>query len=173
MRSWSRRAIGRGAARAGRGRAREGGIGTDAGGRGKAVTAKNANASTGVPGTNRTCDPLLRREMLYPLSYGDLSAPFYQQNGAGRFSRLLASSTTSGSIHLSTWLRFHRLNMRQGLISRINEPLINRTIKAGISRAFSRRLKAGPAGGRRSFAAMSMYLNVNNKYKLLNILLIL
>ena len=24
----------------------------------------------GASGTNRTCDPLLRREMLYPLSYG-------------------------------------------------------------------------------------------------------
>src|SRR5690606_14132564 len=29
--------------------------------------------SDGAPGTNRTCDPLLRREMLYPLSYGGVA----------------------------------------------------------------------------------------------------
>ena len=28
----------------------------------------------GAPDTNRTCDPLLRREMLYPLSYGGTAA---------------------------------------------------------------------------------------------------
>ncbi len=31
------------------------------------------NEGFGAPGRTRTCDPLLRRQMLYPLSYGSLA----------------------------------------------------------------------------------------------------
>ena len=36
---------------------------------GPASRAVNSLASFDAPGTNRTCDPLLRRQVLYPLSY--------------------------------------------------------------------------------------------------------
>ncbi len=37
--------------------------------------------SNGAPSTNRTCDPLLRRKVLYPLSYGGVAASFYALYG--------------------------------------------------------------------------------------------
>src|SRR5690606_40311339 len=40
---------------------------------GRLSPASADRASGGAPGTNRTCDPLLRREMLYPLSYGGVA----------------------------------------------------------------------------------------------------
>ena len=36
------------------------------------ATTRIRNGKSGAPGRTRTCDPLLRRQMLYPLSYGSL-----------------------------------------------------------------------------------------------------
>src|SRR5215471_3655785 len=36
------------------------------------ATTRTRNGKSGAPGRTRTCDPLLRRQMLYPLSYGSL-----------------------------------------------------------------------------------------------------
>ena len=37
---------------------------------------------TGAPDTNRTCDPLLRRKVLYPLSYGGARLHFTAMRAA-------------------------------------------------------------------------------------------
>ena len=42
----------------------------------------------GAPDTNRTCDPLLRRKVLYPLSYGGPEAKIRPGCGAGTTTRL-------------------------------------------------------------------------------------
>ena len=34
------------------------------------------SSKSGTPDTNRTCDPLLRRQLLYPLSYGGVGLYF-------------------------------------------------------------------------------------------------
>ena len=39
---------------------------------GEAENGSHQNQRGGAPDTNRTCDPPLRRGMLYPLSYGGL-----------------------------------------------------------------------------------------------------
>jgi hypothetical protein len=46
----------------------------------------------GASGTNRTCDPPLRRGMLYPLSYGGaglLKAPVYRSEWASVDGRMV------------------------------------------------------------------------------------
>lgn len=44
----------------------------------------------GAPDRNRTCGPLLRRQLLYPLSYGGAFGRFYQSgpNGSKSTHRL-------------------------------------------------------------------------------------
>ena len=39
----------------------------------------DSTAATGAPGRSRTCDPLLRRQLLYPLSYRGTGA---ESNGS-------------------------------------------------------------------------------------------
>ena len=39
-------------------------------------------SENGDPGTNRTCDPLLRRQLLYPLSYGAFARPVDGPSGS-------------------------------------------------------------------------------------------
>lgn len=56
----------------------------DAGRVGQQVVGRDWETSLasffGASGTNRTCDPLLRREMLYPLSYGGAGIRGAQQS---------------------------------------------------------------------------------------------
>ena len=55
----------------------------------------------GAPGRTRTCNPRLRRPVLYPLSYGRDMAPDPVQLGSGPFPRNGVSSLSAGSF--SAW----------------------------------------------------------------------
>lgn len=48
----------------------------------------------GAPGRIRTCDQLIRRQLLYPLSYGGLPPDRNRLNGVASISRLGVRTTT-------------------------------------------------------------------------------
>ncbi len=102
----------------------------------------------GAPGTNRTCDPPLRRGMLYPLSYGGVrphsteAHPRDARAARGRPSRTRHELSPSGAPSRVSWPPRRQPSSQTRFHARID-----RRVRAEVPRADQR--APGAAGGAR------------------------
>src|SRR6266513_3625420 len=93
------------------------------------------NSKIGAPGRTRTCGPLLRRQMLYPLSYGSF---------AFRFRRILARA----------WHKSNSAAKRKRLSDTLRQPCsLSETLNANYA---ARVISAASAYTRRPLRASSI-----------------